>query len=130
MIRGTTANFRFKLPYIVQQVKTATINFWQKNNSGTLDAPLPIIKNLKSCTTTDDPYELSVTLSPHETARFSATLKGNVQLDAVTIEGVKFGCKPQLFNVYPNKNPLPGIPDDPLPGGDGIIIFDGGTIAG
>lgn len=131
MIRGTTANFRFKLPYEVEQVQTVMITFWQTNNTGTISAPLPIVKDLLSCSITDNPYELSVTLSPHETARFSSQLKMQVQLEGVTFEGVKFGNEPEMFNVYPNKNISPDLPDDPImpPDLDGeFIVLDGGNI--
>lgn len=129
MIRGTTANFRFKLPYDLQQVKKVTISFWQTNNAGTIDAPLPIIKTLESCATTDNPRELSVTLNPHETSRFSCDRKARVQLDGETVDAIVFGNKPQMFNVYPHENGLPEVPGTPVTG-DGYIVLDGGSIVG
>jgi hypothetical protein len=130
MIRGTTAQFKFKLPYLVSEVKEVTVNFWQNNNAGTISAPLPITKTLESCATTDNPYEISVTLIPHETARFSSYRKGYVQLEAETIDGITFGNTPQMFSVYPNQNIEE---DEDVPGGDpddeDFIILDGGNIA-
>lgn len=136
MIRGTTAQFKFKLPYYVAEIREATISFWQNNNFGTASAPLPITKTLESCATTNNPYELSVTLNPHETARFSSYKKGYVQMEAETIEGIKFGNSPQMFSVYPNKNiddDIPGVDDGPtgddIPNvNDGLVILNGGSI--
>lgn len=49
MIRGTTAQFKFKLPCARGNLLTATIKFWQPGNAGTLEAPLPIIKKMADC---------------------------------------------------------------------------------
>lgn len=49
MIRGTTAQFKFKLPCVKGNLLYATIKFWQPGNSGTLEAPLPITKRLADC---------------------------------------------------------------------------------
>ena len=132
MIRGTTANFKLKLPYEISIIQTATVTFWQENNYGTIEAPLPIVKTLESCNTTDNPYELSITLNPHETARFSAYRKGYMQIVATTIEGVTFGDTPHMFTVYPNKNITPDLPDDPgdIPTDENVVVLDGGDIVG
>ena len=130
MIRGTTANFRLKLPYQISVLKEAIVTFWQNNNFGTPSAPLPIAKTLASCTTTSNPYELSVTLNPHETARFSSYLKGYMQFEGETLEGIKFGNTPYMFTVYPNKNISPDMPSDPgeAPSDENMIVLDGGNI--
>lgn len=49
MIRGTTAQFKFKLPCAKGNLLYATIKFWQPGNTGTLEAPLPITKKLINC---------------------------------------------------------------------------------
>lgn len=130
MIRGTTANFRLKLPYRISEIKSATVIFWQDNNYGTPSAPLPITKTLGSCTTTANPYELSVTLNPHETARFSTYLKGCMQFEGETLEGIKFGNSEYMFTIYPNKNISPDLPNDPgdAPSDESIVVLDGGNI--
>jgi hypothetical protein len=50
MIRGTTAQFKFKLPCAKGNLLFATIKFWQPGNPGTIEAPLPITKKLAHCT--------------------------------------------------------------------------------
>lgn len=50
MIRGTTAQFKFKLPCIKGRLKYATVKFWQDGNAGTIEAKLPITKRLDDCT--------------------------------------------------------------------------------
>lgn len=49
MIRGTTAQFKFKLPCAKGNLLYATVKFWQPGNSGTLESPLPITKRLADC---------------------------------------------------------------------------------
>lgn len=49
MVRGATAQFKFKLPYKASEFNWATIQFWQPNNNGTPTAPLPITKTLQHC---------------------------------------------------------------------------------
>ena len=46
MVRGTTARFKFTLPYMKSELQWVTIKFWQPGNVGTTRAPLPIIKEL------------------------------------------------------------------------------------
>lgn len=130
MIRGTTAQFKFSLPYNYDQIEVVKIAFWQKGNNGTTDNPLPIYKTLSDCVSTNNPKELLVTLQPVETLRFSTKVKGRVQLSARTYEGIRFASKEQLITVYP-------IQDDsnigdlvvPTPEEDtDFIILDGKVI--
>ena len=130
MVRGTTAQFKFSLPYNYDQIEVAKIAFWQQGNDGTTDNPMPIYKTLAQCAQTNNPKELLVTLSPSETLRFSTKFKGRVQLSATTYEGIRFASKQQLITVYP-------IQDDsnvgdvvvPTPDNDtGFVIFDGEAI--
>lgn len=129
MIRGTTAQFKFKIPYMKQDLLWATIKFWQPGNNGTLLAPLPITKRLKHCSAPDDSYELYINLTAEETLRFSDRSKAIVQLRAQTLDGATFASKETLISVYPINDDI--ITDDPtLPDADsmGLIILDAKSI--
>lgn len=134
MIRGTTAQFKFKLPYTKSELIWLTIQFWQPNNMNPL---LPITKNLEHCDAVDGSTELYVSLTAEETMRFSEKYKARVQLRSQANDGTVFGCPPKLISVYPMRddiidNPeLPPDNDDPIlppANADGWIIFDGETI--
>lgn len=129
MIRGTTAYFKFKMPYAYNQVASVTITFWQNHNDGPSESrPLPIIKTLSHCSQTGE-KELSVSLNSEETARFVDIRKAYVQMIAEHIEGHKFGCKQQEITVYPVEDGEPDIPVvPPDDDDDGIVILDGGLI--
>jgi hypothetical protein len=130
MIRGTTAGFKFKLPYTKQDLLWVTIKFWQPGNKGTSLAPLPITKKKEQCLETQDAYEICVSLTPEETLRFSDQSKAVVQLRAQTYDGVTFASKETLVSVYPIHDDI--ITDDPtFPEADntGVIILDGQSIA-
>jgi hypothetical protein len=132
MIRGTTAQFKFDLPYAVDTLITARITFWQEGNGGPSQSrPLPIIKTLEQCDEFTSQYELYVTLNSEETLRFSDRRKAYVQLEARTIDGIKFDSKRRTVTVYPA--PDDSILDDdiiPSPGPDNdFIILDGHSIA-
>ena len=127
MIRGTTAQFKFKLPYAKDELSWATIKFWQPNNPNAL---LPITRTLEHCQTTDNSKELCVSLTAEETSRFVDKYKAKLQLRAQHLNsGTVFGIKPQLFTVYPmsddilEENPL--LPDETP---EGIVILDGDSI--
>lgn len=131
MIRGTTAQFRFKIPYRKDELLWATMKFWQPGNNGTPIAPLPITKRLSHCLAPNDSYELCVELTAEETLRFSDQVKARVQLRAQTNDGATFASRETLITVYPINDDI--IVDDPtLPGEDdtGMIIFDGKSIIG
>lgn len=137
MVRGTTAQFKFSLPYNYEELKIAQVAFWQPGNSGTIDAPLPIKKiltedDIKECCNPDRPKELPITLSQSETLRFSDKMKARVQLSAKTLEGTRFASKQELITVYPlYDDSILGDDVDPTPDdadGDGWIILDGETI--
>lgn len=129
MTRGTTAYFKFIMPYNYDQLASAKIVFWQKNYNGPSDnRPLPIIKVLNQCSTTNASNELAVTLTPEETLRFTDRRKGFVQLTATPIDGVRFASRQYMFTVYPITDNDTG--DDiviPTPE-SGVIILDGGYI--
>ena len=127
MIRGTTAQFKFKLPYAKEELEWVTIKFWQNNNPNKY---LPIIKNLDHC---DEftPKELCVSLIPEETTLFVDKYKAYTQLRAQANDGTVFGSRPILITVYPMPDDiinediiLPLQPDD----GETWIILDGENI--
>ena len=128
MIRGTTAQFKFKLPYPKSELAWATIKFWQTNNPSSL---LPINKQLSHCDAPEDEMKLCVSLTPDETRRFSEKYKAQVQMRAQHgPSGTIFGNRTALITVYPMRDDI--IDEDPmLPAEDesGWIVLDGETIA-
>ena len=132
MIRGTTAQFKFKLPYKKSELLWANIQFWQPGNPG-IGNPLPITKTLQHCTGPEDVEELCVALLPEETMRFSDKFKAKVQLRAYNKDTASvFASRQQSITVYPLNdaiiNPedsIPPIPDN----NEGWVIFDGESIA-
>lgn len=131
MIRGTTAQFKFKLPYNFAELETAQVIFWQSNNNGPAkNRPLPIVKVLSQCQETDDPKELCVTLTQEETLRFSDKYRAYTQLRAMGPESQSFASKATMITVYPiygddilGEDPVP-TPTEP----DRRVILDGGAI--
>lgn len=127
MIRGTTAQFTFKLPYTREELEWATIKFWQPNNESEL---LPITKKLEHCSSTSNPNELTVSLTAEETSRFLDIYKAKVQIRALhKISGSVFGSYPQSITVYPMSDDIiEEDPDLPSEDKDGWIILDGKTV--
>lgn len=128
MIRGTTAQFKFKTPYSTSDLLWVTVKFWQPGNLGTDVAPLPITKRLSN-EDLSQLEEIVITLSPTETARFSDKLKARVQLRANANDGTTFASKEQLITVYPIHDDI--ITDDPEWDGEdeeGYIVLDGQSI--
>ena len=128
MIRGTNAQFKFKLPYAKDELMWVTIKFWQPGNN---NSHLPIVKNLEHCVVLDNPKELYVSLTIDESLRFSEKHKGKVQLRAQYIgDGTIFGNKiPQIFTVYQmHDGNLDKEPIVPTPNEEGFIVLDGETI--
>lgn len=127
MIRGTTAQFKFKLPCTLESLQWAKMQFWQPGNYGTEDAPLPIIK--KKTNLSGDSTELLVSLTSHETLRFTDKLKARVQLRAQHIDGTVFASAQELVSVYPLPDHLvdePVFPEEDID--DGWVILDGKEI--
>lgn len=131
MIRGTTAQFKFKLPYKYNELQYVKVTFWQPGNNGPADdRPLPIVKALYHCAQADTESELSVTLTQEETLRFSEKKKAYVQLRATAIDGHTFASQQEQITVYPVYDD--SVLDDfvePTPDGNGMIFLDGGSIA-
>ena len=131
MVRGTTAQFKFKLPYNVSDISVVCITFWQEHYNGP-DAtrPLPIIKVLSQCSFTNNSNELMVSLNKEETLRFTEDRKAYVQLRAKTVEGTAFATKKTMITVYPVYDD--SILDDnivPTPSLDGKhIILNGSSV--
>lgn len=128
MIRGTTAQFKFKLPYPYNELDWITIKFWQPGNP---DNSLMITKTKTMCNSTENQNEICVSLSAYETAQFSDKYKAKVQLRAQPSFGAPFGSKQQSFTVYPMLDDI--IDDDPTvepptPAENGWVILDGETI--
>lgn len=126
MIRGTTAQFKFKLPYTKKDIIWATIKFWQTNNP---NESLPITRRLADCIAPDDSTELCVSLTGEETLRFLDKYKAKMQLRAQHANGTVFGSKIKLITVYPMLDDI--IEEDPtLPAvdEDGWIILDGEVV--
>lgn len=129
MIRGTTAQFRFKLPYRKSELAWATIKFWQPGNNGTLEAPLPITKRLEHCTMAADSDVLCISLTAEETLRFSDKFKAKAQLRAQAVDGTIFASEQQDVTVKPiNDDIILDDPTMPSPNEEGWIILDGETI--
>ena len=125
MIRGTTAQFKFKVPYPKNELQWVTMKFWQPGNNGTTEAPLPIIKKKTHCESADNSTDLYVSLTSEETLRFSSKLKARVQLRAQHNSGLVFASKEEVVPVYPMSDDL--VQDPVLPGeiDDEWIVFDG-----
>lgn len=141
MIRGTTAQFNFKLPYSKEDVTTVEVVFWQPNNSGlNEDYPLPIKKGYVQEKSSDgtivtggpwnwvDDHTLSVKLWQQETLTFSDKYKAKAQLRAIA-RGEAFGSAQEYITVYPIYGDEP-IGDEiiPTPDDEGWIILDGENI--
>ena len=126
MIRGTTAQFKFKLPYPKDECEWIRIKFWQPHNPSEL---LPITKIKDNCDAPKDPKEIYVSLTAEETSRFLDRYKGKLQLRG-QCNGTVFGCKSCLFTVYPMPDDI--IEEDPtLPpeNEEGWIILDGEIVS-
>ena len=126
MIRGTTAQFQFKLPYSMNELEWITIKFWQPENPHPL---LPITKYKSNCEELDD-GKISVSLLSTETARFSDKYKAIMQLRAQPAGGEVFGCKKNLITVYPMLDDIieEDSPVETAPTEEGWILFDGDPI--
>lgn len=138
MIRGTTAQFQFKLPYPKENIAIAKVTFWQSDNSGlNSQYPLPHEEGYVQSDTGEtiypwnwiDDYTLSVRLSAQKTLTFTDKYKARVQLHARTTDGIEFASNQELITVYPIAGNAPlGEEILPSPSEDDLIILDGETI--
>lgn len=130
MIRGTNAQFIFRLPYNFDQLESARITFWQPENDGpAANRPLPIIKILQQCSQSSKANELCVILNQEETLRFKDDRKAYVQLRASTLDGIPIASKQRMITVEPSYGDsiLDGA-IEPTPEFDGYIYLDGKSI--
>lgn len=129
MIRGTYAQFKFKMPYKFSELHIAEIIFWQDGYNGEVGRPLPIKKVLGQCSVGNSPYELVVTLNSEETLRFTDELRGKVQLRAKTFEAHSFASEEERFTVYPMyDDSIIGEDVESTPGYAGYVILDAGEV--
>ena len=130
MVRGTTAQFKFKLPYNYSDLSLAKIVFWQPGNNGPSETrPLPIVKVLNQCSVFNNSNEISITLTEEETLRFSEKSKAYVQLKAKCIDGNTFASKKEVITIYPVYDD--NILEDeilPTPSDDGWVVLDGSIV--
>ncbi len=134
MIRGTTAQFKFKIPYDLDFDNDNTyvkVVFWQPGNERPeSEGAMPF----KKCTKGEwlkwdaDKREITVTLQPEETARFMDDRKAKTQISVTMPSGFRFAGEEQLITVYPmfDDSPLGDIVVPESTGG--LIILDGLTI--
>lgn len=132
MIRGTNAEFRFKLPYDFAEIPTIKITFWQDNNDGpSSDRPLPLVKVREQCRGVQgQPNMCRVILNQEETLRFTEKRKAKVQLKGLTSTGTPIASPQQLITVYPIYDDTV-LDDDvilPTPTYDGFVVLDGQSI--
>lgn len=124
MIRGTTTQFKFKLPYAQEDIEWVTIKFWQKNP---INEFTPITKRTADCEISADTNELRVVLTSEETFKFSDKHKAHIQLMGLHKNGTVFASRQHLVSVYP----LYGDFDSEItvaPNEEGFIILDGNEI--
>lgn len=128
MIRGTSEQFQFKIPYKYEDVQFVEIVFWQDDVIGTVDSPFPIKKYLSACDDTSGTNILSLTLQPNETARFTDKKKAFIYLTGRTLEGSVFSNRKYTITVYPMYGSELFEPSNPPGTDDGWRIVDGGHI--
>ncbi len=130
MIRGTSQEFRYKLPCNFSELDVVKVKFWQENYNGPArHRPLPIIKVKAQCSPGNQSNVLSITLNQEETLRFSEKRKAKVQLRALTTAGVPIASRERLIPVYP-------VCDDsildndvmPTPTYEDFVLLDGQNI--
>jgi hypothetical protein len=142
MIRGTTAGFKFTLPYPLGRLAEIQVTFWQEGYKGSEYARLPIVKKFEDFDPSDESTQFTATLTALETKRFTDKLKARMQLVArtraiVDSEGkeiepsVRFASRETLITVYPiNDDIKDDNPEDIAPtDDDGWVILDGQVIA-
>ena len=134
MIRGTTAPFKFKLPFKGSEIDILEVTFWQPGNKGTVEQPLPIVKPKTSCIIDSEGYEQGVILDQRETLRFSDKHKAFWQIRAKAIDeigGTIVGTKDIPITVYSlYKDDVIDSNILPTPDQSDIVILDGYKVGG
>lgn len=142
MVRGTTAQFEFKLPYSKNDIELAEVDFRQPGNEKGLnqDYPLPITKVYRMTKADDgalvtnypwnwaDNYTLMITLGQQETLTFCDRYKAFTQIRIRTTSGTVLANARQNITVYPSPW------DDPLgidlpTADDEWVVLDGQTVS-
>ena len=102
-IRGAYKQFRFKVPYPLQQLKTVKITFWQSNDANNADDPC-IVKYKDDCAYDNVSGYIYVTLDQIETLSFKDDRNAYVQLRALPLSGSAFSSYITPITVYPTKD--------------------------
>jgi hypothetical protein len=131
MIRGTTAQFKFNLPYPLKDITSAEVNFWQKAD-GVVDGKTILVTRNLMCSGSGDPLkrEVYVLLTQEETLRFSEKKHGYVQFRGVAADGSVFASKQEDFIVYPfcKDDPIGGVTPPADEDDNGWIIINSGVV--
>jgi hypothetical protein len=139
MIRGTTAPFKFKVPYAWSDICAIEATFSQKKDDGN---QLSIIKEYDTrwgenvnpggfTPDEKDPYVIYVVLDPEETLCFSDKRKAQVQIKVYCQHKGTVANRPAMFTVYPiNNDSILEDAGEPAPGDNGMRILDAGKISG
>lgn len=99
MIRGACEQFKFKIPYTFDQLKSVEITFKQKQNDGNV---LIITKTLNDCIATHEKSNVVYTkLTQEETLQFATDTKAEVQWRALTTDNFPFSSLIKKITVYP-----------------------------
>lgn len=98
LIRGACEQFKFKTPYMFNELSKVEITFRQKKSDGFI---LIIVKIMGDCQAVPTSKNIYVTLNQQETLQFSTDTKAEVQLRALTINGTVFSSRIKKITVYP-----------------------------
>lgn len=140
MIKGTTAPFKFKVPYAFDEITKIVAVFDQKHYDGTTEAPLPIKKvyDMLSEPTRNDGFSVSddnnmevhTALTPYETMRFSEKEKGYAQIQVWYADrDITVASKLNKFSVYPVMNEdIVDVFEPSEQPEDDVYVFDAGKV--
>lgn len=113
MIRGTTAQFKFKVPYPKDELEWIHIHFWQEHNP---DPLAQITKFKEDCYTIGTDLDLAVALTPEETMLFSDKYKVKVHFRVKHADtGDILEIDQRTITVYPIADQLETYPDTFVP---------------
>ncbi len=139
MIRGTTAPFKFNVPYAWPDICAIEATFTQKKDDG---SQLAIVKEYDTrwgesinpggfAPDENNPNIIYVILDPEETLQFSDKRKAQVQVKVYCPKKGTVANKPVRFTVYPiNNDNIFEDPGEPMPGDNSVRILDAGEIVG
>ena len=106
LIRGTCSQFKFNIPYTLDQIDTARVTFWQCDYDGSEECALPITKTFSGNDWEEKSKDgvIYVTLNQIETLAFTTEKKAYVQFRALTVDGFAFASRIIPITVYPTKD--------------------------